>query len=365
MRSGRRAVDAVVVAAVVVPFLPLLVQAAADRWHGRALIPQAMGWRGVRLSVDDPILVRAIGASLAVGAVVAVTAVSLAWPAARYLAQSRSRFGGAMLAAPLLVPPLVLGDGLAAWLPAVGLRGGYAAIVVAHLPASIAYAALALVPAFGRDLDELDATAAVLGASPVRRLVEVVVPAARRHVGLALALAFTVSWSQYATSLTVGGGRPMLPLVLVPFVRRDPQVAAVLGLVFLAPPALTLAAAARTAGHRRDQARHRARFTPLGGPWSETWNAASATACSRPTSTVGGEGCAGDRRRRRSSRSIVARPLGFPSVILPPASPTDRARPGGTAHGGRVLVSRWWRRHRPERELGRIGGGSVGFPLGD
>ncbi len=253
MIRGRRAAATLVSAGVAVLFLPLVLQAAADRWHGRALIPQATGWRGVHLAAGDPVLVRAIAGSLLVGAVVALMAVTLAWPAARYLARSGSRAGWAMLASPMLVPPLVLGDGLAGWLPAVGLRGGYTAVVVAHLPASIAYAALALVPAFDLELDELDDAAAVLGASPVRRLWGVVVPAARRHVVLALAVAFTVSWSQYAVSLTVGGGRPLLPLVLVPFVRRDPQVAAVLSLVFLAPPALALGAAARTAGERRRQ----------------------------------------------------------------------------------------------------------------
>ena len=33
---------------------------------------------------------------------------------------------------------------------------------------------------------------------------------------------------------------PMLPVVLVPFVRSDPQVAAVLDLVFLLPPLLLI-----------------------------------------------------------------------------------------------------------------------------
>lgn len=254
-QKGSRLIDLLVVTAVVVPFLPLVLQAAGDRWLGRALVPQILGWRGVRLVVDDPTLLRAISGSLIVGVVVAFLAVPLAWPAARYLAQTCSWAGWALLAAPLLAPPLVLGDGLAAWLPALGLGSGYAAVVVAHLPVSIAYAAVALVPAFGPELDELDATAAVLGASPVRRLVDVVVPSARRHLLLALAMAFTVSWSQYGTSLTVGGGRPMLPLVLVPFVRRDPQVAAVLALIFLTPPVLSLAAAARAAGHRRAQRR--------------------------------------------------------------------------------------------------------------
>jgi hypothetical protein len=53
-----------------------------------------------------------------------------------------------------------------------------------------------------------------------------------------------VSWSQYGTSLIVGGGIPMLPVVLVPFVRADPQIAAVLDLIFLAPPLLIVAIAA-------------------------------------------------------------------------------------------------------------------------
>jgi hypothetical protein len=55
-----------------------------------------------------------------------------------------------------------------------------------------------------------------------------------------------VSWSQYGTSLIVGGGIPMLPVVLVPFVRADPQIAAVLNLIFLAPPLMIAAIAAMT-----------------------------------------------------------------------------------------------------------------------
>ena len=284
MKMRRRwTFDALVAVAVAVPFLPLAVQAVADRWQGRDLVPQVLGWRGIRLAAGDPILSRAIGASLAVSAAVASVAVLVAWPAARYLAQTRSRPAWAMLAAPLLMPPLVLGDGLAAWLPAIGLRGGYAAIAVAHLPASIAYAVLALIPAFGTDLDELEATAAMLGASPRHRLVHVVVPAARRHALLALALAFTVSWSQYATSLGIGGGRPMVPLVLVPFVRSDPQVAAVLSLVFLAPPVFTLAAAARAAGHRRDQRRAR-----TAGPAMATTTRQAGQPCHHDGAGAGG-----------------------------------------------------------------------------
>lgn len=43
----------------------------------------------------------------------------------------------------------------------------------------------------------------------------------------------------------------MLPLVLVPYVRSDPQIGAVLALVFLIRPAVGLGAVAHMAGHRR------------------------------------------------------------------------------------------------------------------
>jgi hypothetical protein len=50
--------------------------------------------------------------------------------------------------------------------------------------------------------------------------------------------------SQYGLSLAVGGGLPMLPIVLLPFVGTDPQVAAALSLLFLAPAVAALALAA-------------------------------------------------------------------------------------------------------------------------
>ena len=71
-------------------------------------------------------------------------------------------------------------------------------------------------------------------------------------IAVAALLGFLVSWSQYGLSLAVGGGTPMLPLLLVPFVSSDPQVASVLALVFLAPAiaavALSLALMRRSTG---------------------------------------------------------------------------------------------------------------------
>jgi len=108
---------------------------------------------------------------------------------------------------------------------------------------------LVLTPAFGADLEAVEEAAATLGADPRRRLWLVTLPATIRTTTLAALLGFVVSWSQYGTSLAVGGGKLTLPVVLLPFVDRDPQVAAALALVFLIPPVATLAMAHRLTRH--------------------------------------------------------------------------------------------------------------------
>ncbi len=62
---------------------------------------------------------------------------------------------------------------------------------------------------------------------------------------MAALVGFLVSWSDYGTTLAVGGGRLTLPLILLPFVGPDPQVAAAVALVFLVPPLLALLVVAR------------------------------------------------------------------------------------------------------------------------
>jgi len=59
-------------------------------------------------------------------------------------------------------------------------------------------------------------------------------------------LGFVVSWSQYGTTLGVGGGIPTLPLVLLPFLRADPQVSAVLSLLFVLPAMVAIGTSVRT-----------------------------------------------------------------------------------------------------------------------
>jgi putative spermidine/putrescine transport system permease protein len=215
------------------PLLLIPAQAVADEWRAPSLWPQRIGMRGINRVMSDAMLPDAIVNSVIVGC------------GAAAMAQARPGRAALVVFSPLLVPPLVVGEGLQVWFLRIGLADTLFGVMVAHLVYVIPYVVLVLMPAFTGSLREREEAAAGLGAHRRHIWRLVTLPATASSVALAAALGFTVSWSQYGTSLGVGGGIPLLPLVLVPFVRSDVQIAAVLDLVFLVPPLLALLVAWR------------------------------------------------------------------------------------------------------------------------
>lgn len=237
------------------PLAGLVLEALADSWRAPALWPQRLGTRGLEAAFSGPASVLpALRNSLMVALATTAVALALGWPAARVLGERRLRRPSlvfVLLALPLVVPPYATGTGLAEWFLRLGLADTHAGLVLAHLVYALPYVVLVLAPAFRTGVVELEEAARTLGAGPARRLALVTVPAVGPALAAATLLAFLVSWSQYGASLAVGGGLPMLPLALVPFVGADPQVAAALALLFLAPAVAALAVAARAASPRQ------------------------------------------------------------------------------------------------------------------
>ncbi len=230
------------IALLVGPFALLPIRAFADEWRAPNIIPQRFGLRGITRVVEDGLLVEAVSNSVIVGLVSAIIGVIFAWPAARSLASlGTARVAWLAILLPLLLPPLVVGEGLRVWFLRLGLADSLAGLVLAHLVFVMPYCILILTPGFTPELLRRESAAMVLTGDLRQRFFSVTLPALRRQVALALALGFTISWAQYGTSLGVGGGVPMLPLLLVPLVRADPQVAAVLDVVLIAPPLIALA----------------------------------------------------------------------------------------------------------------------------
>ena len=242
-----RAVAATVGVVFAAPLAVLPVQAVADQWRAPALLPGRLGTRGLQAAVGGG-AGGALVNSLEVAVAATTVALLLGWPAARALGDRRLRHPTpvlVLLAMPLLVPAYATGTGLTEWFLRLGLADGRLGLVLAHLTVVLPYIVLVLAFGFGERLNELEDMAATAGLGPARRLALVTLPAVRPTLAAAGVLGFLVSWSQYGLSLAVGGGLPMLPIVLLPFVGTDPQVAAALSLLFLAPAVAALAVAAR------------------------------------------------------------------------------------------------------------------------
>ena len=249
LRAAGRATAIALALLTVGPLLVLPVRALADVWRAPALLPQPRGTRGLEVVLAPGTgTATAITNSLVVAVATTVLAVVLAWPAARWLSTASARRRTpvlVVLALPLLVPPLAIGAGLAEWFLRLGLTRTLAGLVLAHLVAVLPYVVVVLAPGFTPAVHRAEEAARTLGAGRWQVLRLVSLPMLAPSLAVASLLGALVSWSQYGSSLGVGRGVPMLPLVLEPFLGRDPQVAATLSLVFLAPALVALAAATR------------------------------------------------------------------------------------------------------------------------
>lgn len=245
-RSRGRLLAVVLVALFALPLAAVVIRAFADAWRAPALVPQELGTRGfdVAFGAADAIFL-----SLAVAALTTALCLALAWPAARVLGLRRLPRNGLValaIAMSLLMPQYLAGFGLTEWFIRLGLDGTLVGLVAVHVLFSLPYAILILLSGFTAEVTSLEEMAASAGADRLQRLRWVTLPSLAPALAAAGLLSFLASWSQYGSSLAVGGGRSTLPIVMLPFVRNDPQVAAAFAIVFIVPAVLALLVAARS-----------------------------------------------------------------------------------------------------------------------
>ena len=244
---SRRIAEWYIAALIAAPLLVLVVQAFADQWRAPAIIPTAFGTRGFDAAFAQGNAGAALLNSTAIALLAMALALVIGWPAARALGRERARKPAVVLlvALPLLIPSFATGTGLAEWFIRLGLADTILGVALAHLTAVLPYVVLILALGFTDALGELEDVARTFGAGTVRRLALVTVPALAPPLAMASLLAFLVSWAQYGTSLAVGGGLPTLPVVMLPYVRSDAQVAAAISLLMIAPAIASLFVALR------------------------------------------------------------------------------------------------------------------------
>jgi putative spermidine/putrescine transport system permease protein len=239
--------DALAVTAVIglaaIPLALLTARSLAQSWYWPRLAPpdwSARAWRYVFSPTAE--VLPSLATSLSVATMVTLFAVIVALPAARALAWGEFRGKRAVIFAllsPVLTPPLASAMGAHALFLRYGLTDTLIGVALSHLISTVPYATLMLTGSFSRLDPDYEAQARTLGAKTVDVWRRVTFPAIAPGLAVAASFAFLISWSQYLTTMLIGGASVVtLPLTLVAFQRGgDEAIAAALSLVYLAPTA--------------------------------------------------------------------------------------------------------------------------------
>ncbi|WP_419897463.1 ABC transporter permease [Roseomonas sp. USHLN139] len=194
--------------------------------------PPGLSFRWYAALLSNAQLMTALGTSAILAAIVSVVSLLLGAPAAYAIA--RLDFPGrgvlaAMLAAPLLLPTLVLGLGLLLVLQPLGLAATWPGLVLGHCLVAIPFAVRIMTTAFAAVPKELEAAAWTLGATPFRAAIRITLPNAAPGAIAAAVLTFLVSFDETVISLFLVGPRlSTLPVEMFRYAERtaDPLIAA-------------------------------------------------------------------------------------------------------------------------------------------
>jgi spermidine/putrescine transport system permease protein len=238
------------VAVLVYAFLyaPILVLAALSFNSSRL----SGAWEGWTLewylrAAQNPQVLASLRNSLLVGGVVTVAATGLATAAALSFHRHRFRRQGALealIVVPTVAPEIVLAASLLLLFAAIGLRLGFATVILSHVAFTVSYAfavVRARIAGFDRGLEE---AAMDLGAGPLRTFLLVTLPALMPAVTAAALLVFALSIDDYlVTSFVAGVGATTLPLQIYSMVKSgvSPEINAVSTLLLAATGLLLLA----------------------------------------------------------------------------------------------------------------------------
>lgn len=248
-----RAVRGALMLWFLVPLIPILLWALANRWPFPELLPRQWGLDGVRggLAAGAP---HAFVVSAAIGLAVAAIATPAGALAARALASGRMplpRLIEAVLLAPLILPAFAVALGLDVLVLRVRVPSPLAVVAVLAV-AAIPYTTYMMRVAFGAYDKGYEDEARTLGASRAVVLFRVQIPLLAPALSGAAFLAFLVGWSDYVVTLLIGGGRLVsIPILVASFAAGtgNSSVVSALSLAAVIPP-LTLLVVVARAGRR-------------------------------------------------------------------------------------------------------------------
>jgi putative spermidine/putrescine transport system permease protein len=253
----RRLLVVAMVVCIALPFLPLLIWSFSDRWFFPDLLPAHFGLRAWTyvFGTAGAQIIAALWQSVAISGITALISVVLGVPAGRVLGLYEFRgknLAAILLILPVIVPSLSVAMGLHLWFLRLGLTETAFGVVLIHLTFCLPYAVFVMWGVFANYNPDFEDQARSLGASSLQVVFRVMLPFMLTGVMVAGLFSFLLSWSQYLSTLIIGGGQiTTLPVLLFALMGSgDRPVAAAVSLVFVAPALVALIITSKSMGRR-------------------------------------------------------------------------------------------------------------------
>ena len=251
----RNITSTAMIAAILFPFIVLILWSFSARWFYPQLWPEQWGLRAWQyiFGVAGSQIITGLGQSILVALATAVISIVIGVPAGRALGLYNFRgkdLISVMLMLPVIVPPLCVAMGLHLWFIKLGLAETFIGVVLVHLTFCLPYSVFVMWGVFSNYNPEYEHQARSLGATTWQIISRVMLPMTLPGIIVAGLFSFLLSWSQYLSTLIIGGGRiTTLPILLFALIGSgDRPVAAAVSIVFVAPAFLALLFSARYLG---------------------------------------------------------------------------------------------------------------------
>lgn len=240
-----------VLAWLILPMIPLLIWSFAGRWQFPDLLPEFWSLRAWNIALGPVTGVQnAIFDSVFIALAVTLISVLIAIPAGRGMGMYKFRGKGLvefLLLAPVIIPALAVILGIHVLFIRYGLADTHLGVILVHLSPIMPYVVLVMAGVFANYNPEFEEQARSLGAGPVKTFWYVTLPAIFPGMMVAALFAFLISWSQYITTLLIGGGFiKTLPLVLFTLAgTNDTALTASVSIIFVFPAIIVLLISSR------------------------------------------------------------------------------------------------------------------------
>ena len=230
---------AVTLFCIFLPMTVVMLWSVTERWPWPGLLPESYSLRTIKellfgsAKLPD-ILFSSIFLAMTVAALGTVVGILTARATELYTFPGKKLIAMASFL-PLLVPGTVFAMGIQITLIKLGLSDTLAGVILVHLIVAVPYCITIMTDVTRAVGNKLEQQAMVLGASPFLAFFQVTLPGLLPGILSSMSMGFVLSYSQYFTTLMVGGGRvKTIALVLVPYIQSgDRALSSVYAVAFV------------------------------------------------------------------------------------------------------------------------------------